>query len=358
MVAAIKSPLIGMDIRVALTHAGINTFVRNKQKLTRFRGAEEYDVAGIRLSQFSADSIQKLIRSGMAESVYIPTVDVRRNRAEVIDLTKIISYGLLYIQFAHEVYQDLIRSPIAISWNRRNVRYAIENASRIPVSQLSAILGAKRPQVTQLQNDVLRKMQQIVMNDVLLAREEAGRRTWSAEKFVRTIDPMVWLLLLYYSGSEEAQLLEESILSKLGSYLKMTVFSDYLALLVVELTSYLQFSAGNEQNGSLVFKIRKKLDRQRDRAKLHIVLAGEKASFGTIWSQLMERSKQNQSDSLERFYAEACMDSSESLGLYYSSFLREACKELGVTFESFVNQPPNSPTALINLIVHIGNYRG
>ena len=354
--------LLSIPVRLVFTEQGVTYFIRNKRRLTRFTTSDDREEYGIRLVDFTPATVQKLLRLGFVRSIDMPVENIVRYRRDIMDFSKLITYGMLYMQYDHEVYQSLVRSPLVTQWNRKNPKYSIDHETRIEARRLLPLLERRRETLRNLETRMLGRVERHLHGRTNMDGSERQITRWTAEKFVAALDPLFWFMLIANEGGEEAEKLLTEAGDRLVGYLDRTSISEYLALLLIELLMHLRHSTtkdeevGGAEGLSLLWKIRKRKDRQGDRGRMHIVLSNLTTRYERIQGQFKDRSTLSAERTLQDFYRDAAASdgmTETSLGLYYLSFLSEACRQQGISFESFVNQPA-SGEALLNLVLQFG----
>ena len=363
MLSTAERGLLAIPVRLVFTEQGVTYFIRSNRRLTRFTTSDDREEYGIRLVDFSPATVQKLMRLGFVRSMDMPVNDIVRYRRDIMDFSKLVTYGMLYMQYDHEVYQSLVRSPLVTQWNRKNAKYSIDHGTRIEARRLLPLLERRQESLRSLENRLLLRVERHLQGRTNMDDSERQISRWTAEKFVAALDPLFWFMLIANERSEEAEELLTDAGDRLVAYLDRTSISEYLALLLIELLMHLRHSTtANEEvpeeleGLSILWKIRKRRNRQGDRGRMHIVLSSLTTRYERIHGEFKDRSTLSAERTLQDFYHDAARSngaSETSLGLYYLSFLSEACRQKGISFESFVNQPA-SGEALLNLVLQFG----
>src|SRR5574344_1667008 len=99
MSAAEKKFMLELPLKIILTEDGASNFISHKKKLLRFKLADNVDEYGISLNRFSPQSIQSMILLDYISKIEISMSEFVSARQEVMDLSKVIVYSLLYKQF-------------------------------------------------------------------------------------------------------------------------------------------------------------------------------------------------------------------------------------------------------------------
>ena len=145
MSASDKKFLLELPLKVILTEDGASNFISHNKKLLRFRLADNLDEYGISLNKFSPQSIQSMILLDYISKIEISMSEFVSSRQEVMDLSKVIVYSLLYKQFDREVYNALIQCECVKKHNRANPAKLIDNKTQMSDRQLRSTLSGKQP---------------------------------------------------------------------------------------------------------------------------------------------------------------------------------------------------------------------
>lgn len=363
MPAITERGVLTIPLRLVFTDLGVTHFMRKGRPLTRFTTSDNREEYGVSLSTFAPATVQKLLRLGFVRSIDLTLDEIVPYRRELIDLSKLISYTMLYMQYEHEVYQELLDSPLVTQWNRKNAKHSISQTSRIDRRRIEPWLGKRGVQLREVRERVLDQVEGYLRAKAGLDESERQILRWTGEAFLDAVDPLFWFMILAHEGDTESDSLVTGAGERLITFLETVSISEYLGLLLLELLTHLRHAStseeeipGNRRRVSVLWKLRKRSDRKGDRGRLHIVLSGEEARFEEVHGEFKDRSSLSGERSLQDFYRSAATTAGEketSLGLYYLSFLNDACRRQGVGFESFVNQPA-SGQALLNLVLHLG----
>ena len=131
-----KKFIIELPLKVILTEDGASNFISNNKKLLRFKLADNVDEYGISLNKFSPQSVQSMILLDYISKIEISMSEFVSSRQEVMDLSKVVVYSLLYKQFDREVYNALIQCECVRKHNRQNPSHLIDEKTRMPEKQL------------------------------------------------------------------------------------------------------------------------------------------------------------------------------------------------------------------------------
>ncbi len=346
--------------------------------------ADSAEAYGISLEAVTPASIQRMLLIDYISRIELSRVEFISKRQEIIDLSKLIAYSVLYHKYDWEIFQHLIQSNLIIRWNRINPGNIIDERTRINDTYLEGILKKNRKSIHEIRGEILKPVLDEVNRNTRLLAEEKNIQLLLSEKFLDHLRPIIWFILLKYQGSKDYFELLNFIRSELRSFMEKSKIAEYLSLMILELLSSaentnLQNYAKKVYKGSRHVEnvlydstvrstILKELEKQGERLTLSFKLRGIGSSIGTghrlqvtIYNKESEYSalKESVNDkknleiwekSLIEFYQDLPdTEANTELGMYYLSYLSEACKKVNIRFESNVNQILSSELTVITL---------
>ena len=384
MSASDKKFLLDLPLKVILTEDGASNFISHNKKLLRFRLADNLDEYGISLNKFSPQSIQSMILLDYISKIEISMSEFVSSRQEVMDLSKVIVYSLLYKQFDREVYNALIQCECVKKHNRANPSHLIDNKTQMSDRQLRSTLSSKQTVIQTTRKTILDPIWNSIMSNKDYSAEEKNVYLLMSEKFLNRLGLMNWYIITTFHKNEGANEMFIAIRNLLNSYMEKSKVAEYISVMVMELAlnnenTNIRKEARKMYHGiddidALVFdpeiraKIVQELQRKHELVFLSWKLGGGASSIGkqgrlsiTLYNKDDEfqevkenietaKSSNTAKKTLIDFYRELPEgQEGTDLGLYYLSYLDDACKKVNVKFESMVNQYSASDLTVINL---------
>ena len=384
MSASDKKFIIELPLKVILTEDGASNFISHNKKLMRFRLADNVDEYGISLNKFSPQSIQSMILLDYISKIEISMSEFVSSRQEVMDLSKVVVYSLLYKQFDRDVYSALIQCECVRKHNRANPSHLIDEKTQMSERQLRSILQNKENIIQQTRRNILDPIWKSIMTNNDYSAEEKNIYLLMSEKFMNRLGLMNWYIITLFHKADGANEMFIAIRNLLSSYMEKSKVAEYISVMVMELAlnnenTNIRKEARNmyqdiDDIDSLIFdpevraKIVAELQRNHELVFISWKLGGGSASIGkqgklsiTLYNKDDEfqevkenidnaKSSNTAKKTLIDFYREL-PDGQEGtdLGLYYLSYLDDACKKVNVKFESLVNQFSASELTVITL---------
>ena len=379
-----KKFIIELPLKVILTEDGASNFINHNKKLLRFRLVDNVEEYGISMNKFSPQSIQSMILLDYISKIEISMSEFVSSRQEVMDLSKVIVYSLLYKQFNRDVYSSLIQCECVRKYNRANPAHLIDERTNMSERQLRAILQNKETIIQNTRKIILEPIWKMIMENPEFSSEEKNIYILMTEKFMNRLGLMNWYIITLFYKSENAGEMFSVLRNLLNSYMEKSKVAEYISVMVMELAlnnenTNIRKTAKKMYHGiddidALIFDpdVRKKivdeLQKNHELVFLSWKLGGGSSSIGkqgrlsiTLYNkddefqevkENFETAKNSNTNkrTLIDFYREL-PDGQEGtdLGVYYLSYLDDACKKVNVKFESIVNQFAASDLTVINL---------
>ena len=383
--SAEKKFSLNLPLKVILTEEGASHFISHKIKLLRFRLADNIEEYGISLNPFSPQSLQNMILVNYISKIEISMSEFVSVRQEVMDLSKVVVYSLLYKQFDRQLFADFIQTDAVQKHNRKNPTQLIDERTKMSENQLRQILASQKATVQLAKKEILDPVWKSLMENKDYSLEEKNIYLLMTEKFLNRLSLMNWYIITKFYRTEGFSQINIAIRHLLQVYMEKSRVAEYISILVMELAlnsentnmrkEAKRMFAGIEDVDALIYdpeqreKIVAELKRNHEQVFISWKLGGGSSAIGkhgrlqiTLYNKDDEfqevkenieskASADTNKKSLIDFYRELPEgQESTDLGLYYLSYLDDACKKVNVKFESIVNQFSSSDLTVINLI--------
>lgn len=376
---------LNLPLKVILTEEGTSHFISHKKKLLRFRLADNVEEYGISLNPFTPQSIQNMIMVGYISKIEISMSEFVSVRQEVMDLSKVVVYSLLYKQFDREVFSELIKCDCVQKHNRKNPGQLIDDRTKLSDQQLRRELAQQQDRLKLAKKEILDPIWKSILENKEYSPEERNINLLMTEKFIDRLSLMNWYIINKFYDTDGFPQINLAIRHLLQQYMEKSRVAEYISILVMELALNNENSnmrkeakimyGGTEDTDALIYdpeireKIVAELKRKHELVFLSWKLGGGSSSIGkqgrlqiTLYNkddefqEVKENIEEKMSADLRKkglidFYRELPEgQESTDLGLYYLSYLDDACKKVNVKFESIVNQFSSSDLTVINLV--------
>lgn len=349
---------IRASIKLVLTDDGINHFIKGNQKLHKYQLSDDSEYFGMELRDFAPKSVQRMICFSFVSAIELPVKDSRAERKNIIDIAKLISFGLLYRQFDTDIWNDLSRTRAIKAWNRQNPRIPLDYRTPSLSSVFRrTLLGRAELKRAIVDRFLVSIASEINMNEAIHPKERKMKKQ-IAERFVENLGDLSWFVLTTYWNTPLFAEMENIINEKLRFFIRRSEVGEYTAMLIIELLSFFMAPPAqlikrpehSKSEMSVLWKIRKRRNLPDDKSKLNIIICDRSVASREANLKIYERANmQVKEKSLNDFYRdEGGENKAGELGLYYLSYLKDACRKLDINFEPFVTISSDGGT-LVNL---------
>lgn len=339
----------------------------------------------VRLKNYSAKTLQRLVYAGYISSIELSRSDFLSKREEIMDLSKLISYGILYKKFGMLLGRELGDTSLISLWNRKNPRRALNENSILREGERNV---STDPEVAELMGNLGRRaVSELTSEDEKISVEERELLRLKAEHFLEWLNPLLWRILMSGDRSKSSAAVYREIEEVLKNFLSKTTIADYLSLLIVELVEYAEMTilkkAVSEdpyekydvntliRDKNLRKRLLERMEKSRRGATLAWRVQGRRFTLGSdkathiVLSNRMLNSREVQREiedinnstpdgfGLAELYSKWEEEMAGRLGLSYLSYLEDACVELGVRFKSHVKYIYDMDMTLITLSIRL-----
>ena len=370
MATAEKKRILDLPIKLVLTQEGSTFFIKQNKKLLRFTLAGNVEEYGISLDSFIPDNIQRLILANYISKIEISQAELVSSRQEIMDLSKLIVFSLLYRQYDAFIFKQILASPVIKKWNRLNPTSIIDEKSHINQQYLADLLKKNEDIIYQTKKEILEPLYTFINKATGMRAEDKNMKLFLGEKFLNNLRPFTWFIITKFKNAPDFDLIVRTIRTSLNEYMDKTKIAEFTSLLLMELIQSAENM--NMRNAAKVWfqhkenlqetlydpKVRQLIIAELKRKDEKVFVSwkiggGSNTSIGTQGKMQIslynraksaEAVKENLNDmkkadvkrnSLIDFY-KAQPEGSDvcSLGMYYISYLIEQCEKVNVHFES------------------------
>jgi hypothetical protein len=383
-----RKSIIDLPVKLVLTEEGTSFFIRNGKNLKKFKLADNVEEYGIVLDTFSPASLQRMILVDYISKVEISKSEFMSTRQEIMDLSKLVVYSMLYRQYDAYIFARILASDVIKKWNRLNPANIIDDKTRINDAFLQNVLKEKEKDLLEIKQEILSPMYAYISKNSSLLPEEKNVQLLLSEKFLNNLRPFTWFIVAKFKGSDGYDQLTKDIRTSLAEYMEKSKIAEYVSLMIIELAMNAEnsnlkreakaiFKGAVDMNAVLFdpnirYQVIESLERKGElvylswkmgsrgatlgmQGKLQITLYNKESEYQTVKETFDDRKSADlKKKSLQDFYKELPEgEANTELGLYYLSYLSEACEKVNVKFESLVNQMTGSDLTIITLALNM-----
>ena len=353
--------------------------------MLRIKLADNVEEYGISMNTFAPQSVQRMILLDYISKIEISMPEFASSRQEVMDLSKLVVFSLLYKQFDREVFTGLTDSECIRKHNRSNPSQLIDERTKMSDAQLRTRMANMDSTIAKARKQILDPLWTAILENQELSTEEKNVNLLMTEKFLNRMSLLNWFIITKFYGKPGFDEILSRIRSILNNYVEKSNVAEYISVMVMELALNSENTnmrkearimyRGIEEVETLIYDpdIRKKIISEMQKkhelvylswrlgggsssigkqGRLQITLYNKDDEFQEVKENIETKKSANlNKQSLIDFYRDL-PDGQEGtdLGLYYLSYLDDACKKVNVKFESLVNQYSASDLTVITLI--------
>jgi len=378
---------LNLPLKVILSEAGTSNFISNKKKLTHFKLADNVEEVGILINPFNPQSIQSMIMLDYVSKMEISMSEFVSVRQDVMDLSKVVVFSLMYKQFDRALYSEIVKCDCVTKYNRAHPRQLIDENTKLSDSKLKPLIAKNMTRISLAKKAILDPIRKAIIANQTYSPEERNIYLLMSEKFLNRLSLMNWYVIILFFQQEGFEKINIAIRHLLQEYMEKSRIADDISLLIMELVannenSNLKKEAktlynGVEDTNKILFdpEIREKLFAELKRqhklvtlqwkmgggstaigkqGRLQITLYNQSSEFQEVKDNIAEKmATDTKKRTIVDFYRELPSgDEGSDLGMMYFSYLDESCKKVNVKFDSIVNQIASSDLTVINLIFH------
>ena len=167
MASAEKKRLLNLPIKLVLTQEGSTFFINQNKKLLRFTLAGNVEEYGISLDSFVPDNIQRLILANYISKIEISQSELVSLRQEIMDLSKLIVFSILYRQYDMFIFKQILASSVLKKWNRLNPANIIDEKTHVNQKYLTAILKKNEELIYKTKKEILAPLHAFISKEDL-----------------------------------------------------------------------------------------------------------------------------------------------------------------------------------------------
>jgi len=383
-----RKSVLDLPVKLVLTEEGTTFFIRKGKNLKKFRLADNVEECGIVLDSFTPVSLQRMMLVDYISKVEISKSEFMSSRQEIMDLSKLVVYSMLYRQYDSYIFARILASEVIKKWNRLNPANTIDGRTKINDSFLQSVLKDKEKDITDIKHEILAPLYSYINKNSNLLAEEKNVQLLLSEKFLNNLRPFTWFIMSKFKGSEGYEQLLKDVRSSLTEYMEKSKIAEYVSLMIIELAMNAENSTlkreakalfkGAVDMNAVLFdpnirrQVIESLERRGELVYLSWKIGSRNASVGTqgrLQITLFNKESEYQGmkeifddrknadlkkkNLLDFYKALPEGEANTELGLYYLSYLSEACEKVNVKFESLVNQMPGSELSVIAMVLYL-----
>lgn len=379
---------IDLPLKIALTAAGTDFFIRNKRRVDRVNLAGHGHGFGLEMSRISEKALERLIAEDYVSRIEVGRSSFLDDRKDLRRLSSLIFETMLMRRFGGEMHDLLLASSAYRDQARRGKRVDVAAVEEMEPSPVQEFLQKNRAAVARISDHILRARPGDRPGGPRLSEEDRKIKRETLTRLVDGLSDSIWYVLLHLLPGNERSDLIPNIRHLVHAYSEKIDISDHLTSVLLELVNRFQtenmkvFAAkvGLDESRAGAFileeRVRRQLKERMDAMGFNLYidwhLRSEVARTGSKGSALVirifdtsarafaikqkiEEKKEvsTEAKNLKDFYDSLpAGEDNLDLGLFYLSYLNDLCKKQGLYFNSQVSALPDANTSVVAMTLY------
>ena len=365
---------ISLPLKFVFTEAGSSALLRQNIKINRLKMGDQTEDYGVFLDKITPEFLQRMIMLDYISKVEVSGVEPVESRTDIIELSKLIVFSILFRNFADVSLEQLLASDPVKQWNHLNPSMVVDEKTQFKEGLLQSYIERHTEELKIIQNELLEPVFKNIDNDTALEEDEKEHRREVLDSMISSVYPLAWFTILKFRKTRDFFLMLRTVRLCLVEFLRKTNIAEYASLMLMELASNIvnlniQKEAkqlyGNEnldvkqiiQDPKLRLPVIDSLRKKNDlltfswklggtslaigtRGRFQVVLYDQDINYAATRESIVQsKNADAKRFNLSEFYKKLHQSGNVlDLGMFYLSFLDEACNNMGIKFESMVTQ--------------------
>lgn len=349
------------------------------------RLADNTEEFGIETSSIAPSLLQRMFLANYISKLEISMPEFSSSRQDILDLSKLTVYGVLYKQMDKMVLEQLFETEVIKKYNRLNPSHMFDAKTEMPMATLRAKMLVMDKQYQDVKTEILKPIRATILARKDISIEEKNVYILLSEKYLDNLSLYSWYLILRFFKDDDFTIIQRIINPILQDFMEKSQIAEYIALMLMELAinsennnfrkeAKVMYRGIMDETAAIYdYEIRKKIINEITRKREFVSISwrfggGSSNSIGMqnrlqitlynkedVYDEIKEnidnqKAAASKDKSLIDFYKDIPTGQDDtSLGLYYLSYLSEACQKVNVKFESLVNQFSTNDLTVITL---------
>ncbi|MCK5200789.1 MAG: hypothetical protein KAR21_20680, partial [Spirochaetales bacterium] len=194
---------ICLPLIITFTDEGVSFFRSHNKKLLKKRLSNNSLAYGMSLEEFSAPSIQRMIIADYISSIEISRTAFTEKRREIMDISKLIFFSILYRRFTRVMTKRFTGSIFIENWNRSNPKNILDENSIFNNSSISNIPDLKKEVVDRMKHSIIKDAITSLPGIGELTQEELIIMNHLGKKFLDNLNTFLWYILSISHDSDD-----------------------------------------------------------------------------------------------------------------------------------------------------------
>lgn len=385
-----RSRDIDLESRFILSDEGISYCAQNKLLTRDVRTYDGSRKTGFYWQRFDAPLVQRMFVNRLIEEVDIQRTSLLDKRIALIDITKLLLYGMLYKKFKPELNQILLDSDILDRVLKPGMKNSLNANLQFNPAVVQRFVNEKLHDIQKIREFLLIDSYAMIDADKSITESERTDKKRIMRRFIDQVDNNTWFLFHFVNKSDRKFDIIDQINQTLMRYVEKTKIPEYVALMIMELVQNAEkahyerlarskkgvmkgreldtmlrdaefrellsdFAQESNSFLNLNFSYSPVKLGGKDRFRFQFTLRNRGVILETKRRALQDKTSTGTAGvSLASFYNDHGNERlGAGLGLLYLSYLEEACRDVDIKIESRIVADSNRDETLTMVILYI-----
>ncbi len=239
-----KKKIFDCPLNLILTDEGINSIIKAKRQPQKIETAEKSSVYGLKLSNFTFMSLKKLIEEDYTHKIELPVCRENLIEEDLLDLTRLFTFNMIYRKFEHIVLSYLIDSPLVEHWNSFKTGIEIKEQTIINDNAIFKIAVNRNIDINQVKQSVIDPVKNKIISSQQYSPSQKNMILFIVEKLIDSVQHVVWLCYAMQEPGEIKDTFINITYDLIDDYLSK---ADFLTLL----GTFVQAALNDRENKSM-----------------------------------------------------------------------------------------------------------
>ena len=374
MITNKRDQLISLPLKFVFTEEGSTAMLRQNVQIKRLKMGDQTEHYGLFLDKISSDFLQRMIMMKYISKIEVSGVEPVESRTNILELSKLIVFSILYLNYAEVSQEQLLASKPVKQWNYTNPSLVIDEKTRFKEEMVQSFMERHTEELAKIRQELLDPIYKQTDDDAELPPDEKEYRKEILGDFLSASSPINWFVLLKFRNSPDFSQMLRTVQICLTESLKKVNIVEYSSLMLMELAVNItnltiqkearllyktQYSNIQKviQDPNLRLPVIESLRKKNNlltfswmmgamnvaigtKGRFKVVLYDHDINYETTKESVAQSKTANvRRFNLSEFYQNLSTSGDDlELGMFYLSFLDEACNNMGIKFEAMVNQ--------------------
>ena len=121
-----QKQFISLPLKFVFTETGAAELIRQNVRINRLKMGDQTENYGVLMDKVTPGFLQRMIMMDYISKIEVSGVEPVESRADILDISKLIVFSILYRNFADVSLGQLLASNLVKQWNHANPSMVID----------------------------------------------------------------------------------------------------------------------------------------------------------------------------------------------------------------------------------------